>query len=99
MKTGWMKAAEVVCGRTKGAPRHRDTWWWCDEVDKAVEEKRRQFAIWRRTREATDKEEYLKAKKIARKIIWLAQERKRKELVENLRRQEEMLWNCKEDEK
>jgi len=41
MKEVWQKAAEQVCGWTKGPQRHSQTWWWNDEVAKAVEEKRR----------------------------------------------------------
>jgi len=37
----WQKATEQVCGWTKGPPRHSETWWWNDEVAKAIEEKRR----------------------------------------------------------
>ncbi|MBJ3206163.1 hypothetical protein JGB62_24205 [Salmonella enterica subsp. enterica serovar Give] len=40
MKSISVKAAEEVCGWTKGAPRHRVTWWWNDNVAKAIEENR-----------------------------------------------------------
>ena len=33
------EAAEHVCGRTKGRQVHHETWWWNDEVDRAVSEK------------------------------------------------------------
>ena len=29
--------AEAVCGRSKGPPRHRETWWWNNEIGKEVE--------------------------------------------------------------
>ena len=35
-----VKEAEAVCGRSKGATRHRETWWWDDEIGKEVERKR-----------------------------------------------------------
>ena len=41
MKEVWQKATEQVCGWTEGPPRHSETWWWNDEVVKAIEEKRR----------------------------------------------------------
>ena len=41
MKKVWQKATEQVCGWTKGPPRHRERWWWNEEVVKAIEEKRR----------------------------------------------------------
>ena len=31
------EAAATVYGATKGKCRQRETWWWCDEVEKVVE--------------------------------------------------------------
>ena len=33
----------TVCGVTKGKCRQKETWWWCDEVEKAVETKKQKF--------------------------------------------------------
>ena len=30
----------TVCGVTKDKCRQWETWWWCDEVEKAVETKK-----------------------------------------------------------
>ena len=38
-KFGLLETADKVCGRTKGRPNHRETWWWNDEVANVVEEK------------------------------------------------------------
>ena len=54
-KCGLLETADKVCGRTKGRPKHRETWWWNDEVAKVVEEKRRQFKIWNKSKCETDK--------------------------------------------
>ena len=35
-----IEVAATVCGVTKGKCRQRETWWWCDEVEKAVETKK-----------------------------------------------------------
>ena len=35
------EVAATVCGVTKGKCGRRETWWWCDEVEKAVETKSR----------------------------------------------------------
>jgi len=51
MKQAWQKAAEHLCGWTKGPPRHSETWWWNEEVPKAVEEKRRCYKIWHKTKQ------------------------------------------------
>jgi len=48
----WQKATEQVCGWTKGPGRHSETWWWNDEVAKAIEEKRRCYKIWHKTKTA-----------------------------------------------
>ena len=37
------EVAATVCGVTKGKRRQRETCWWCDEVEKAVESKRQKF--------------------------------------------------------
>ena len=73
------KAAEQVCGWTKGPPRHSETWWWNDEVAKAVEEKR--YGI--KTKTASDRNEYKEARRNAR-CVALAEEKTRQELVNEL---------------
>ena len=37
-------ASDKTCGRTKGAPRRKDTWWWDDTVDNAIKVKRKLVA-------------------------------------------------------
>ena len=48
LKTCLLEVAEDVCGRTKGRSRHRETWWWNDEVANAVEVKRSLYRVWRK---------------------------------------------------
>ena len=36
-----------VCGETKGISRHKETWWWNDEVAALVQEKKRLFRLWK----------------------------------------------------
>ena len=31
MKDNLLTAAEEACGRTRGKPRHAETWWWNEE--------------------------------------------------------------------
>jgi len=50
MKEVWQKATEQVCAWTKGTPRNSESWWWNDEVAKAIEEKRRCYMIWHKTK-------------------------------------------------
>ncbi|MBJ3377342.1 hypothetical protein JGC18_24880, partial [Salmonella enterica subsp. enterica serovar Typhimurium] len=88
MKSNWVKAAEEVCGWTKGAPRHRVTWWWNDNVAKAIEEKRRCFKGWHKSKDENDREAYREAKRLARKTVAVAQENERKELASELEEEE-----------
>ena len=42
IKNGLFKAADEICGWTRGGrSRHQETWWWNNEVDIAVKEKRK----------------------------------------------------------
>ena len=40
MKNIMMDIAEVTCGLSKGPCRHKETWWWNEEVAEAVREKK-----------------------------------------------------------
>ena len=51
-----VREAEAVCGRSKGPPRHRETWWWNDEIGKEVERKRRLFVMSKNSELGEDKE-------------------------------------------
>ena len=35
-----METNQDICGMTKGVPRHKETWWWSEEVAEAVREKK-----------------------------------------------------------
>ena len=41
-----LKVASETCGWTKGPPRHVQTWWWNEEVEVKVKEKRVKFKEW-----------------------------------------------------
>ena len=84
IKEVWQKATEQVYGWTKGPPRHSETWWWNDEVAKAIEEKRRCYKIWHKTKTASDRNKYKEARRNARRSVALAQEKTRQELVNEL---------------
>jgi len=36
-----METAQVTCGLSKGPYRHKQTWWWNEEVAKSVREKKK----------------------------------------------------------
>ena len=64
--------AAIVCGVTKGKCRQRETWWWCDEVEKAVESKRQKFNEWKKAEEyekEVKQAEYQKSRNEAKRCI------------------------------
>jgi len=67
-----VKDNEDVCGWTKGHARHKETWWWNDEVKNMIDIKRIKFKEWHNSKESPDeerkKEDYTKAKKMQRKL-------------------------------
>ena len=40
MKGIMMETAQDICGMTKDPPRHKETWWWNEEVAEAVRNKK-----------------------------------------------------------
>jgi len=40
MKKMMMETAQHICGMPKGPCRHKETWWWNEEVAEAVTEKK-----------------------------------------------------------
>ena len=83
-KNGLLETADKVCGRTKGRPKHRETWWWNDKVAKVVEDKRRLFKVWKKSKCEIDKAAYTLAKNMARAEVAKAQEAGRKEFGDML---------------
>ena len=60
-----LKAAEEVCGTSKGRPQHGETWWWNQDVQKAISEKRKSFQRWKQFPLAENKSCYISNKKRA----------------------------------
>ena len=54
-----LKACEKTCGRTKGKRgQERETWWWNDEVERLIKEKRRAYKAWQASLLESDKQLY-----------------------------------------
>ena len=65
-----VEEVEAVCGRSKGPPRHRETWWWNDEISGEVERKRCLFLMWKNSEpgeEKTKEEAYIHVGKLMSK--------------------------------
>jgi len=48
MKNLMMETAKDVRGMLKGPCKHKETWWWNEEVDEAVREKKIKYENWKR---------------------------------------------------
>ena len=63
-----------VCGETRGMRRHKESWWWNEEIAALVKEKQRLFKLWKRPKkcrkgcrcEKTDKRKLCRRGKEAR---------------------------------
>jgi len=84
LKSCLLKVTEDVCGRTKGRPRHRQTWWWNDDVAVAVDQKRKLFRVWKKTKSKRDEAAHQASQRIPKKTVYVAQEVERKKPVEKL---------------
>ena len=78
-----LNAASEACRWTKGPPRHVQTRWWNEEVEK-VNEKKSKFKVWCQAKgTAAEKavlKEYVAATNIAKKAVAQAQQWQRKRL-------------------
>ena len=43
-----MDSTQDICGMTKGLCRHKETWWWNEEVAEAVREKKIKYGKWKK---------------------------------------------------
>ena len=84
LKSNLLDVAGEVCGYTKDKPRHSETWWWNKDVDVAVCRKRELFRIWRQSRNEEDRKKYCKAKKDAKRVVYVAIDQKAWEAVEKV---------------
>jgi len=48
MKNIMMDTAEVTHGLSKDQCRHKETWWWNEEVAEAVREKNKKYGNWKK---------------------------------------------------
>ena len=81
-KSAILGATEETCGETKKRNRNRVTWWWDDQVSVAIAEKRKKWKAWK---EGGSKEEYLKAKRSAKKAVYTAKKAAEDEKFANLK--------------
>jgi len=69
LRSSLLDTAEKVCGRTNKRPPRRETWWWNQDVSAAVSRKRRLWKLWMK---GGSKEQYLEAKREAKRAVYIA---------------------------
>ena len=63
------EAAVQVCGVSKKHHWRKETWWWNDQVESAVKEKRKLYKVWKT---GGSREAYNAAKCFARRAVYIA---------------------------
>jgi len=58
-----LKAAIKICGISKGGHKSKITWWWNDDVKKAIKEKRPAYKSWQKNGDEKSKKQYQGKKK------------------------------------
>jgi len=86
MKKIMMETAQRICGMLKAPCRHKETWWWNEEVAEAVpvREKKMMYRKWTRKNSKEAWIEYKKCRQSAKRVISLAKEKKQKECASDL---------------
>lgn len=70
MGTCIRKVAREVLGVTKSKkPEAKDTWWWNEDVQKAIKEKKECYKRWHHDRSTSNMVKYKEAKKNARRVV------------------------------
>ena len=61
---------EEICGRSSGKKRPGlESWWWNEETEKSVKEKKHRLKTWKRTRAYSDRKECKLTKSTAKKVV------------------------------
>jgi len=89
LKRCLLEGADEVCGRTKRPAVHVETWWWNNEVDVVVKEKRAMFKELGRVKKRSNKQEievavkaYNTARRNCKRVIGRVKEEERKRMGE-----------------
>jgi len=71
MKGIMMETAQDMCGMTKGPRRHKETWWWNEEVAEAVRDKKIKYGKWKKENTEEARMEYKKNRQNAKRVLSL----------------------------
>ena len=72
---------------TRGPVRHKQTWWWNDDVSNGVSEKRKLWEEWKQGN--TNKEKYLEVQQKAKRIVYQAKCKKERKRFGNVVQQDD----------
>ena len=64
--------------------RHKETWWWNEEVAEAVRNKKIKYGKWNKENTEEARMEYEKSRQNAKRVISSAKEKKQKEWANDL---------------
>ena len=78
MEEGLRKAAETVCGRSKGGGARAQTWWWNRTVAEVLQRKKKEYKKWRKERSLENWNTYKMWKKEGKKAVAKAMHEKLK---------------------
>ena len=84
MRNILLTTAQDVCGIIRQPPRHKETWWWNEEVAKAVKNKREMFENWQKNKTSQNGELYRVAKRNCRRSIAISKKAKSQEFADEL---------------
>ena len=73
-----MESAQIICGITNGPRRHKETWWWNEEVAEAVREKKIKYGKWKKENMKEARMEYKKSRKMQRRLSLRQRKRNRR---------------------
>ena len=96
-KSAVVECAEEVCGmRRVGGGVRKGSEWWCEDVRKAVAEKRQAYEVWLQRRDEASYESYKERRNQAKRAVRVAKvradERWGRKLTENFQENKKMFW-------
>ena len=81
LRNGLTQTAADVCGMSTKHPWRRQTWWWNDQVEGAIQEKRGCYKAWKA---GGSRDAYNAAKRAAKQAVYHAKSDARKAIMEDI---------------
>ena len=87
LKACILESFDASCGWTKAQQTRKETWWWNDDVDLAVKEKRNLWKLWKK---GGSKEPYIAAKRRAKCAVYTAKKTASEDSFNNLHEKDKL---------